>query len=1347
MKTQFLSGYLLSSVKELLSKSESLVDLDGLFEQLCAFDIEYNFNARQSADSLVAVYENIISRGTPTFPSLFVEETISYVFNIAQREIDKTRLGSIVFRPSDKLTKFIDGIYQSFFVVDPRIVNIEFGRQNYDAFDNQPLNEAEVKFITNTLPQAVSEGFCQLIETQREISTIIRPSARRKLNSCKSLGSVESKFFAQRVDFSFDLPSLDSLPSGLVIEIDGPQHHQQPQESLDDVRDKALVEMGWEPTLRITTKELSLFPSEKEETLENFLDQPYSNMVAQNYANPIWKLPNGLEILQIALSPFAIARVQKSLLFLIQNRVLDMSAEVWKIGVIERDVPCGFLALDDLQRTFEQLFLLEGKGRKLPRIKLKVFRTTQFETCAMNDGVDTHPIEEFDPTVDYDAIVDVSILQRSGFSFPHEIQLPRNKKSLRIRSAHSIITNRKTISAKPIKYLIPKEEQPESLKFFLNNIFRKEEFLEGQVKILRKTLSLDSVIALLPTGAGKSLTYQLSALLQPGITLVVDPIKSLMRDQDQNLRALGIDSTTFINSSISIGERKLRSQEFIEGKYQFVFVSPERLQIQEFREFLGKMTDTYFTYCVVDEAHCVSEWGHDFRTAYLRLGENVRKYCRVFPGTKEIPLVGLTGTASYVVLSDVQRELFITSKYAVISPSKYERRELFFKIEEITKINSIGDGDPWKIKEAVAKAKNQRLREILNQLAFENWKTNTNYHSIDDFFSRSNDYPNAGIVFCPHVGWVFGVKSVASEITSAYPNLREITDIYAGSLAGDDSTVNLELTQNRFKSDEIGLLVATKAFGMGIDKPNVRFTVHFSMPQSIESFYQEAGRAGRDKENSFCYIIHSSSPLPGDGREPVSVDKDLMLSFFHNSFPGPDKEKNVMWELLHEITFPILTISERVSLDELDLEYPITLNLSNEKIVYVDGDFPSCFGSINLQNGQILPETRAAKQIVPVNDALVLLQKVLDQIKTKCPVGETILDWITDKKTTPPQPGYEEILAELQEGESQVVIVPFSNNVICEIAKYVSSLGYGLDEEAVSKKYNFCFSPEEFTKRIFGDKSRCSENQINKVKRLFLKVRGEQETFRAIYRLSVLGIIDDYVVDHNTKTVTTTIIKKKDEEYLNRLAGYIGRYDSPENQAKVFTDIDETRGETMIQKCCGYLTTFVYEKIAAKREEAINVMEIAIKSNNFSEYVNTYFDSSFTPEFRPHLYDNSIEWIWGFLKKKATSQDAISNIRGACDRLLVENPSNPALLLLRSYSKFTNPNYDKSEAIDDLQKSWSTLKQLFQLSESDFLPILTRFSNQAIKYDSSLRGYFDGIFIDYHANWLETFLKSFLKEN
>lgn len=169
---------------------------------------------------------------------------------------------------------------------------------------------------------------------------------------------------------------------------------------------------------------------------------------------------------------------------------------------------------------------------------------------------------------------------------------------------------------------------------------------------------------------------------------MIDPLKSLMRDQVKSLRNLGIDSSTYINSSLTAIEKETRSIDMTQGCYQFVFVSPERLQIPGFRSFLKDMNEnTCFVYCVVDEAHCVSEWGHDFRTAYLKLGENARKYCKTFNWESKIPLIGLTGTASYDVLADVQRELFIEkNSHAVITPKKYERKELNFEIIKADKV-------------------------------------------------------------------------------------------------------------------------------------------------------------------------------------------------------------------------------------------------------------------------------------------------------------------------------------------------------------------------------------------------------------------------------------------------------------------------------------------------------------------------------------------------------------------------------------------------------------------------------------------------------------------------------------
>ena len=162
---------------------------------------------------------------------------------------------------------------------------------------------------------------------------------------------------------------------------------------------------------------------------------------------------------------------------------------------------------------------------------------------------------------------------------------------------------------------------------------------------------------MLPTGGGKSLTYQISALLQPGITMVIDPLKSLMKDQYDGLISSGIDCIAYINSSLSREEKKRNEILLESSQLLFVFLSPERLSIASFRERLRNMHEynVYFSYGVIDEVHCVSEWGHDFRFSYLHLGRNLYNYVRAKEG--EISLFGLTATASFDVLADVEREL------------------------------------------------------------------------------------------------------------------------------------------------------------------------------------------------------------------------------------------------------------------------------------------------------------------------------------------------------------------------------------------------------------------------------------------------------------------------------------------------------------------------------------------------------------------------------------------------------------------------------------------------------------------------------------------------------------------
>jgi ATP-dependent DNA helicase RecQ len=330
------------------------------------------------------------------------------------------------------------------------------------------------------------------------------------------------------------------------------------------------------------------------------------------------------------------------------------------------------------------------------------------------------------------------------------------------------------------------------LQRLMRGTFGLDDFRPGQQQVIESVVASRDTIAIMPTGAGKSLCYQLPAMHLPGTTIVVSPLIALMKDQCDKLNELGLRACA-INSTIPAADVETSLEALRKGEVEFVFATPERLEDPEFLKILRHVTLDLF---VVDEAHCVSEWGHDFRPAFLSLGSAVKAVGRP-------PVLALTATATEGVLGDVVKILGLRDP-SVVNLGIY-RDNLRYRVHHT----------------ASDTAKQAKLIQTLREA------------------------DGTGIVY---VATVKHCESVARVLETEGLSVA----MYHGRLGAKTR----HQVQDRFMAGELKAIVATNAFGMGIDKPDMRFVVHYDMPGSLEAYYQESGRAGRDGDPADCVLLY-----------------------------------------------------------------------------------------------------------------------------------------------------------------------------------------------------------------------------------------------------------------------------------------------------------------------------------------------------------------------------------------------------------------------------------------------------------------------------------------------------------
>lgn len=691
----------------------------------------------------------------------------------------------------------------------------------------------------------------------------------------------------------------------------------------------------------------------------------------------------------------------------------------------------------------------------------------------------------------------------------------------------------------------------DNLRYFLQLIMRKQDFREGQLPILSRALQLQSVIGLLPTGGGKSLTYQLAALLQPGVAFIVDPLNSLMKDQVDGLKKNKIHCCDFTNSLSDKADKMRALRRLTQGKCLFFFSSPERLCIQEFRDQLRYMQSAcvYFSYAVIDEVHCVSEWGHDFRISYLHIGRNL--YNLVLPKSSSrtgnrISLFGLTATASFDVLADVEGELsgygaFPLHSDATVRCENTNRLELQYQVFDCdfdfkgrcrrsnyesypVKSENLPDV-VLSLKDRISELQNpENLRLIKNRfIARENISDSEKRLQIynrdistfvDNDWYKDPSSEAAAVVFCPYKSGYIGIYDKNGDVGAKTRLINSLGLKRVSSFKGGDALDQLD----DFIRGDTNVMVATKAFGMGIDKSNVRFTINLSHSGSLESFVQEAGRAGRDGCMALATILYSSKA----DYKGVQPDANVYERFHKFNYKGIDYEKRILWFFLSKAD---------VSMDELEVEPEYD------------------------EDGVLVPNAKQPGEFF----------KFFDALNTHF-AGESFSFTISWDK---------------------------NSRGLMTLSAMLEKAGF----EPLVNKHN-------------KDKDKSDEEYCRLLEKM-------------IYRLCCIGAVDDYTKNYVDKTLTIYATCRSEGEYYEALYKYMLRYYSPERARIEVERAKGFRGENELQKCLGFLTDFIYDKIVAKRKRAIYDMELFCRTSvqsqknwietneDLKDFIYFYFNSKF----------------------------------------------------------------------------------------------------------------------------------------
>ena len=1275
---QLKAGYFTNGIETLKTSDTMAVKVDALLESLSYFDLDTDIALLETCDdAAVALIHNIVSRGAPTYASQFVEDILSTTIGKTLKRIADN--GSI-YRDIQK-QEVKDMVFRALHIIDPRI------KATMERDDSDPKAQMIYDFMATGAVPSQGDYLWQLAETGRKYSDVFKysPKFRRHLD----ILAQDYNFINEHCDLSFAAPYSANTADCVTFLFDPTSTSSS--DNIDYITEDKIAELLKSINVagRVIVKK-SDNPYERTEELSNFVQNEYFDVVRDNYNSPLYKTDDGIEALQIALTPLAIARIQKVVLEAINSGALSLDARSWHIGVIERDVPCAFLAFEDLKQHFNKLFLLENNGRRFPNVKLEIFHTEEFATTELNllyQG-SRDDVSEFNPLTAYDLLIDISVLmRRSALDTP-----PRTiaAKYAVIRSAHTPSADTHLMFNAYMHYDInlsqdvddeedvdnnddddddatSYSEQGDALLFFLKNIFAKNSFMDGQAATIAQLLNGNNVLHISAPGTGKSLIMLFVAMMKPAYSFILPPTLAVMKTQFRALRSRKIDIDYYINPVLQNSyDRSMAVKEVTKGRSLITLISPSLIHDPYIRGVFHAIDSLNIplAYIMIDEAQRLSLQTTEYRAYYQDISNIIAKN---FSDDNTTAL--RIGAFSSTMESNIQNEIAEKLRTDISLVQKPDLSKIDITVREIY-MATVGNENESYLSQ---KLKQVEAAKLISADAAKTKPTRT-------------------IV----LSWTppFDTKGPDGE-----PNMVAGLDtkFYSGDIDEDGTVITSSEATASMKSifdfcEGDGMVLSgTYSAGVGITAPNVGRIILMEPPMSLDSFCRLSGRADSSKPPKIDILLNTA-PKDFLGQETVRDDmgnlstaQNIIATNFDTAAsltrlldlaPGAAKEKTVMHEILDGVMYPERTDRHNI-VEAVFNEFNVEIETDTEPMVrpyqlyiYTKGRAKS-LGYIDFRSRTLnMPEMQYDRPL-----AEKIQSYIFDIINDNT---DDPLAYLASMETESPaeeNDGIQTALDAIMEGKSTKVVIPFYNNSFAAAAELLNqNLGTDISANDLLHCYGKSDNYNDFERLVANETAARPRNLEDRRKlefrNLYAKMRNGKDTLLAVSRLKEIDIIDDYLVNRATGTVTVNLTKHNKDFYRMKLLPVLQRNLTKERMLAYMTGIEEEKYLVM-EKYTDVLIDFFYSEIyplyersamesskffktVLERQKNDTVTKQSVVSN-LQNYFTSRYKCSFV--FGENIAENSgsVDKIFGLIENAGSNINSLMNLQ---ETISLDTPEN-----------------------------------------------------------------------------------------